>query len=465
MIVGPCAFLFGLHLCGAGVDLYDELLRPQFHFTSETNWLNDPNGLVFYRGEYHLFFQHNPTGNQWGNMTWGHAVSRDLVHWTQKADAILPDKLGTIYSGSAAVDVRNTAGFQSGKDPALVAMYTAAGGTSEESKGQPFTQCLAYSRDRGQTWAKYEHNPVLPHQVGENRDPKLVWFEPTRSWIVALFLDGDTYGLFSSPNLKEWTHLQTFHMPGCGECPDFFPMPIKNSAGQKWVFTSANGKYLVGDFDGKSFSFSGLPLQVDFGANYYAVQTFSGMPPKDGRRIQIAWMHGGQYPGMPFNQQMSFPCSMTLALMPEGPRLTRYPVHEISRLYRSKREWSDLHLVPNVDPLSKLSGDLWDIRIGASSQTDSVLELSCRGEPVRIDFGKSTVSCCGRTAPLPGALKKVRLLVDRTSIEVFGNDGAVSLTACFLPKVGAHDLSLTCNGGPVTIESLVVHALKSGWKG
>src|SRR5207249_4140580 len=230
--------------------LYAETYRPQFHFTAQQNWHNDPNGLVYYKGEYHLFFQHNPFGINWGNMTWGHAISRDLVHWEQIANAIEPDRLGTIFSGSAVVDWKNTAGFQTGKEKPLEAIYTAAGDTSPESKVQPYTQCIAYSNDRGRTWTKYAGNPVLKHIVGGNRDPKVVWHEATHRWILALYLDGDKFAFFSSPDLKNWAHLHDINVPGCGECPDFFEIPVEgNKTERKWVWTAANGHYLVGTFD------------------------------------------------------------------------------------------------------------------------------------------------------------------------------------------------------------------------
>ena len=201
---------------------YRESGRPQLHFTARTGWLNDPNGLVYFGGEYHLFFQHNPTGNNWGNMTWGHAVSTDLVTWRHLDNAISPDHLGTIYSGSAVIDHDNTAGFQTGAEAPIVAIYTAAGGSSPESDGQPFTQCLAYSNDRGRSWTKYARNPVLPHVVGENRDPKVIWYAPGQFWVMALFLDGESFALFTSPNLKRWTRTQTLAVPNSGECPDSF---------------------------------------------------------------------------------------------------------------------------------------------------------------------------------------------------------------------------------------------------
>ncbi len=161
--------------------LYDERCGPQFHFSPARNWTNDPNGMVFYKGEYHLFFQHNPTGLDWGNMTWGHAVSGDMLHWTQRKNAILPDEFGTIFSGSAVVDWNNTAGFQSGQQPVIVCIYTSAGGTSPESKGRPFTQLIAYSNDCGRTWVKYAKNPVLGHIAGGNRDPKVFWHRRAES--------------------------------------------------------------------------------------------------------------------------------------------------------------------------------------------------------------------------------------------------------------------------------------------
>ena len=274
--------------------LYDERYRPQFHFTPRKGWTNDPNGLVFYKGEYHLFFQHNPFGVKWGNMTWGHAVSPDLVHWTATgATPLNPTMLGTMFSGSAVVDWGNTAGLQSGAEKTIVSIYTAAGGTSPESKGQPFTQCMAYSNDRGRTWTKYAGNPVVPHIAGENRDPKVVWHAPTRQWIMALFLDGNTYRFLASPNLKNWTHAARYHVsPAPRECPDFFPMPVEGEPGTtKWVWTAANGHYLVGTFDGKRFIPEVMTQPGHYGKNYYAVQTYSDLPERaagagglDGRR-------------------------------------------------------------------------------------------------------------------------------------------------------------------------------------
>ncbi len=445
-------------------NLYREDYRPQFHFTPRTNWTNDPNGLVYYEGEYHLFFQHNPYGIPWGNMTWGHAVSPDLVHWTELQDALHPDRLGTMFSGSAVVDGNNTAGFRSGSEKTLVCIYTAAGGTSLLSRDQPFTQCIAYSSDRGRTWTKYEKNPVLPHVAGSNRDPKVVWHEPTQRWIMALFLDRNDFGLFSSPDLKTWTQLQTITVPDCGECPDFFEIPVEGEAKKQWVFTAANGRYLVGDFDGRKFTpLSSQPLPGNWGRNYYAVQTYSDTP--DGRRIQIAWMNGGRYPGMPFNQQMSFPGELKLRRLPDGLRLCRTPVREIERLHGEKHSRANQTLQPGENPLAAIQGDLFHIRAEIEPGAAAEITFRVRGEPITWAAREQKLAWKNFSAPL--ALNRGRLqlqiLVDRTSLEIFAQNGAVPFTGCFLPPPTDKSLGLTCSGGPAKIISLDVIELRSAW--
>ena len=431
---------------------YKEALRPQFHFTATKNWLNDPNGLVFYQGEYHLFFQHNPSGINWGNMTWGHAVSADLVHWKQLDHAIHPDKLGTIFSGSAVIDWNNTAGF--GKE-AMVCIYTSA--------GKPFTQSIAYSTDRGRTWTKYDKNPVLKHIVAENRDPKVIWHEPTKRWVMALFLDKNEYVFFASPDLKQWTELQRMTTPGCGECPDFFPMAVDGDRSKiKWVWTGANGRYLIGSFDGRKFTPDDLtPRQADWGRNYYAVQTYSDIPEGDGRRIQIAWMNGGKYPGMPFNQQMSFPCEMKLKTFPEGLRICRAPVKEIEKLHGKEHKFSGL-LKPGENPLAGIEGDLFDIRAEFELGDASEFGLRIRGEEVRYVVKDKRLHALGtaEVAPANGRVK-LQVLVDRTSIETFANDGRVAMTSCCLPK--GKGLELFATGGTVKVVEMSVFEMKGAW--
>jgi sucrose-6-phosphate hydrolase SacC (GH32 family) len=267
--------------------VYNEKYRPQFHFTPRKFWTNDPNGLVYYKGEYHMFFQHNPFGINWGNMTWGHAVSKDLIHWRQLRNAIEPDELGTIYSGSAVVDWNNTAGFQTGKERVLVAFYTSAG--KHAPVRRPYTQSIAYSNDRGRTWAKYKNNPVVEHIRGSNRDPKVIWYEPTKTWITALYLDGDDFTLLSSKNLKQWTRLHDVKLAESGECPDFFELPVDgNSENTRWVFWGADGTYLLGSFDGHKFTPESGPLESRVG-NHYAAQTYSdGQGQVSGHALQSA---------------------------------------------------------------------------------------------------------------------------------------------------------------------------------
>ncbi|HMS56094.1 MAG TPA: glycoside hydrolase family 32 protein [Fimbriimonadaceae bacterium] len=391
---------------------YQEPLRPQFHFTAKRGWLNDPNGLVYAKGEYHLFFQHNPFGTNWGNMTWGHAVSKDLVHWKQLPNAIEPDDRGTIYSGSAVTDPSNTSGLEAD----LIALYTSAGGNNDASKGKPFTQSLAFSRDNGRTWTKHPR-PIIGHIEAENRDPKVDWHEPTKHWIMALYLNRDDFAIFRSRNLVDWQETQRVSFPGSNECPDFFEMNVEGSRERKWVFTGANGRYWVGSFDGMQFRPEQEPLQVEFGANNYAVQSYYGLP--QGRRVQIGWMRDGHYPNMPFNQQMTFPCDLTLKKVNGLFRLHRFPVKEIESIWTK----------------GDAPGDLLDLecsfKIGKS-----VTRVNVNGVTVSFDPATSILSVLGRGAylePEKGRLS-LRMLVDRTSIEVFGNGGRVSLSMCKQPS-------------------------------
>src|SRR6185312_9067333 len=309
-------------------DLYHESLRPQFHFTSRCGWLNDPNGLVFYQGEYHLFYQHNPYGWNWGNMHWGHAVSKDLVHWKELPVALYPDEHGAMFSGSAVVDWNNTAGFQTGAEPALVAMFTAA--------GNPFTQGIAYSNDRGRAWTKYKNNPVIGHIVAENRDPKVVWFAPEKKWVMALYLDRNDYALFSSHDLKSWQKLSDVNLPGDSECPNFFEVQLDGDAhNTRWVFFGANGVYVVGKFDGQKFHSETQPQRLQNGNCWYASQVYSDIPPSDGRCILVPWGRlpdGEIFRGMPFNQMMGLPVELTLHSTGSGATLAVDPVRELKSL-------------------------------------------------------------------------------------------------------------------------------------
>ena len=447
-------------------DMYGEKYRPQFHFSSRRGWNNDPNGLVFYGGEYHLFYQHNPFGIRWGNMHWGHAVSADMIHWEELPDALAPDGQGTMFSGSAVVDHGNTAGFQTGDEKAVVCIYTAAGGTSPESKDQPFTQGIAYSTDRGRTWTKYAGNPVLGHVAGSNRDPKVIWYEPSGQWVMALFLDGHEYALYVSPNLKEWTELQRFELPGAGECPDFFELPVDGDAGNtRWLFWGANGTYLLGSFDGKTYTPDGPPLRYDWGGNSYAAQTFSDIPAGDGRRIQICWLRVN-LPEMPFNQMMTFPCELTLRTTESGVRLFSEPVREIEALRRTRHAWEGERLKPGDNPLSEIAGDAFQIRADVKLADAKTFGFTIRGVPVKYDVEKRQLSCAGKKVPLEPIDGRIRLeiLVDRPSLEIFGNDGLVYLPLGVISKTKDESLTMFATGGAAKIVSLEVFELQSAWE-
>ena len=439
--------------------LYHEAYRPQFHFTAKKNWLNDPNGLVFSDGEFHLFFQHNPGGIQWGDMHWGHAVSKDLFHWKELPIALSPTKLGTNFSGSAAIDAGNTTKFGKLGVPPLAAMYTAA--------GKPFTQCLVYSTDKGRTWTEYDKNPVLDHIAGENRDPRIFWHEPTREWKMALYLDGDEFAIFGSKDLKQWHELSRLHIPGSSECPELFQMPVEGEKNEsKWIFYGANCRYLVGTFDGKTFTPETEPRMLDFG-QFYASQTYSNAP--NGRRIQIGWMNGqGPLPNMPFNQQMGVPSDLVLRKGGEGYVILRTPAHEIEQLWSKTLKGENLTLAKANDTLGKLKGGAYDISLSFQLKIGAPIRIDIGGQELTIDPEHKSIKFLGREAPLTITVGRVdiRMLIDRSSAEFFLQDGSVSLTMYLPPdnvKPVNRKVALAYDEREVALERLVAHEIKSAW--
>jgi len=438
--------------------LYLERHRPQFHFSSRRGWNNDPNGLVYYADQYRLYYQHNPYGAKWGNMHWGHAVSPDLVHWQELGDAMYPDHLGTIFTGSGVVDWNNTSELQDGDQSVVVFVYTSA--------GDPFVQSIAYSNDGGRSLTKYASNPVMGHIVGRNRDPKVVWHEPTEHWVMALYLEANDYALFASPDLKRWTQLCDIQLPGCTECPDLFDLPVDGDpADTRWVFWGANGTYLLGQFDGATFEQEGDPLRYDWGGDSYAAQTWSDIPEEDGRRIQIAWLRV-DLPDMPFNQQMTFPCELTLRRTAEGIRLFSQPVEEIEGIREQRHSWRALTLQPGDDPLTVAAGDLLDVQVELAQEGVSELVLKIKGVPIVYDADKQQLSCDGRVAPLRLAEGRIRLrvLADRASFEIFGNDGEVALPIGLIPRDWKASLEISCRGGIAMVNVLDVYELRSAWR-
>lgn len=445
----------------AAQDLYREPLRPQFHFTSRRGWLNDPNGLVYYGGEYHLFYQHNPYGRNWGNMHWGHAVSKDLVHWQELPIALYPDEHGTMFSGSAVVDWNNTAGFQAGKEPALVAMFTAA--------GKPFTQGLAYSNDRGRTWTKYENNPVMGHMVAENRDPKLVWYAPENKWVMSLYLDHNDFAIFSSTNLKHWDQLSDFKLPDDSECPNFFPLPLAgNTNDQRWIFFGANGVYSVGKFDGKKFTPEAPPQRLQSGNCWYASQVFSDIPARDGRCILIPW---GRLPddtifhGMKFNQMMGLPVELMLrSTGSDGPTLEVNPVRELTALRRHTQTIRPQPLT-EANLLAGIKGDLVEIEAVLKVENTGEIVFDLRGVPLVYRVGSQKLSCLGRQVTLKPKDGKIalRIFVDRGAVDIFGAAGRLYMPMAAKMSPENQTLKLACKNGTATVESLQIHELQSAW--
>lgn len=434
--------------------LYAETLRPQFHFTSRRGWLNDPNGLVYFQGEYHLFYQHNPFGWNWGNMHWGHAVSRDLVHWKELPIAIYPRAFGDwAFSGSAVVDTRNTAGFQDGPSAALVAAYTSTG------RGE----CLAYSIDGGRTWVDYDQNPVVKHA---GRDPKLLWHEPTQRWVMAVYDEhaGKQWiAFYISPDLKTWEFAS--RIEGFFECPDLFELTANptGTAVKKWVLYAADGQYVLGDFDGRTFTPDSNDKHKLWYGNFYAAQTYSDAP--DGRRIQIGWGNGITFPGMPFNQQMTVPCELTLRKTVEGLRMFAEPVPELKTL-ANKKAFLTVPVTAESPISHDVTGELLDIEIELQPGTATIAQISVRGIPVFYNFEKRELSCRNVTAPLDPlhGVVALRILADRGSLEIFGNKGRVALSIAVIPDAKSQSIEVTTPKGALAVKAMRVSELDSAWK-
>ena len=436
--------------------LYREHLRPQFHFTArqwtrhklnpgphEEGWINDVNGLFYLDGEYHLFAQ------RWWSC-WLHAISKDLIHWEEVQPAFgKGGEFGGTQSGSAVVDSNNASGLAASKDtPVIVAFWSST---------DNLNQCISYSNDRGRTWTKYDKNPVLVHP---ERDPRVFWYEPGKKWVMILSGPGGTYALFESINLTGWRKLST--VPGFFECPDMFPLPVDGDRGRiQWVVIGGDGSYAVGDFDGVSFKPETEKRRTS-GPHFYATQTWNHIPEKDGRRIQIAWMRGGKYPNMPFNQQHTFPCELTLRTCGGTTRLFRKPIAEVSDLHKGKAEERGRTLVAGEELKLATEGDLFHLLAVFEMEKGAEAAFRIRGETLA--FAGDSLSLQGYTAPVTPDAKRIKLelLVDRTSIEAFANDGEGSLSACFLPSDDS--LAVKCAKGGLKVVSIAVYELESIWK-
>ncbi|HET6249937.1 MAG TPA: glycoside hydrolase family 32 protein [Tepidisphaeraceae bacterium] len=434
-------------------DIYREKLRPQFHFSPRIGWTNDPNGLVFYKGEYHLFFQHNPYGHDWGNMHWGHAVSHDLVHWEELPVALYPKKFGDwVFSGSAVVDKDNTAGFKTGADDPLVAAFTSTG------RGE----CIAYSNDRGRTWSEFAGNPVVKHN---GRDPRVLWHEPTKKWVMVVYDEGAgrAIAFYTSPDLKAWTFASKIE--GFYECPDLFELPVDgNQQNKRWVLTAASSEYMIGQFDGTKFTPETGKLPGQRGNALYAAQTFSDIPSKDGRRIQIGWGRVDA-PGMPFNQMMCFPCTLTLRTTPDGIRMCWNPVKEIEGL-RGDISFCHRQTIGEGKPSHPvLPAGLADVSMSFDPGTATEVGLHLPNLDIRYDVKAQVLSCGGNKASLPPLDGQIRLriLCDRTSVEIFANDGLVYMPMTANLADEKTGVQAYARGGNATLISFSTNRLTSIW--
>lgn len=444
-------------------NLYQEPLRPQFHFTSRRGWLNDPNGLVYKDGIWHLFYQHNPYNSIWDNMHWGHATSKDLIHWKEGPDALFPEAEGVMYSGSGFIVPQGKSGLPTTGGESIVLAYTAEG-TRSYVPGKRTEQALAFSRDGGKTFTKFQGNPVLPHVAGENRDPKVFWHAPTKRWVMALYLDGPDYGIFTSPDLVTWKQTQTYQIPGDTECPDLFPLAADGDSNKtRWVVWGANGRYLVGDFDGEKFTAQGGVKRHYFGAAY-AGQSYDNAP--DGRRVHFGWMRGeGAFPGAPFNLQMTLPMDFTLRSEGSELRLNAEPSPEVATLRKSTKEWKDLVFREGGDdPLDSFKEELFEVEAVISADTDAKhIGLRLFDEyPVLWETATGLFTDMeGKQEPIDGKLH-LRVFVDRASVEVFLNGTYHGRYIRRSPEKRA--LRLVADGGSMKLHSLKIHTLRSAWE-
>jgi fructan beta-fructosidase len=406
-----------------------DVVRPRFHFTAKRGWLNDPNGLVYHDGKYHLYFQHNPFGSEWGNMHWGHAVSTDLLNWTELPIAIAPPKHGDwAFSGSAMIDTENRSGWGTKENPPIVAAWTSTG------RGE----CISYSTDGGLTFKEYEGNPVVKHQ---GRDPRILWHEESKHFVMAVYNESEGkqwIAFHNSPDLKKWTF--TSKIEGYFECPELFPMIWPASGKTKWILYAADGQYVVGDFDGKTFTPEGKKHQLWYG-NFYASQTFSNAP--DSRRIQIGWARGIDSHNEAYNQQMNAPCELTLGREAGEFRLRANPVVEFEKQRQRSVPLAKVQLSDGEKTIASTRSRALDLECELMYR-DGIVELDVLGNKIRFAPEEKIVECGGVKAPYePGGIpQRLRVLLDSHSIEIFVNGGGPVLAAPALTQQTSSEIRL-----------------------
>jgi sucrose-6-phosphate hydrolase SacC (GH32 family) len=447
---------------GAGADFpyrlgnYDEPLRPQFHFTAPMGWLNDPNGLWFEGGLYHLSYQASPfsLASELGKF-WGHATSPDLVHWTHVPIMLHPgvNIPGPAWSGSTVEDVDDTSGLRTGARPALVTLYTDTNrGTS-----------IATSNDRGLTWKPYAMNPVAVGGPNEQtRDPHVFWHEPTKRWVCLLYENGTT--IYTSPNLKDWK--KTGNVAFGFECPDAYELPVDGDAAKrKWVLQDASGAYLLGTFNGETFSpDSPTPQRMNASSDFYASQTFYRRTFPDDRVVQIGWIRGSSATA-PWNQALTFPTEVRLRTFPQGVRVARTPIAEIASLRGTPQHLGAAVVAAQVNALATLSGRAFDLEIVIDRAETTASALTFRLGAASFVYDVAMGTIWGATVSPRVGHVTVRILRDWGQYEVYVNDGEVSYTKDFAFAAGDASVSLAATGGQLALVSADLYPLARAWPG
>lgn len=485
---------------------FTEQHRPQFHFSPPANWMNDPNGMVFHNGEYHLFYQFYPDSNVWGPMHWGHAISKDMIYWEHLPIALYPDNLGYIFSGSAVVDHQNTSGFGTQDNPPLVAIYTYHLMEGEKAGRNDYqTQGIAFSLDNGRSWTKYAQNPVLKNPgIKDFRDPKVIWYEASKKWIMILAVQ-DHVEFFESRDLKSWNKLSEFGLGvgshgGVWECPDLFPLKVDGEE-EKWVMLlsinpgAPNGgsgtQYFIGNFDGKSFTNDKLPdqsLWIDYGRDNYAGVTWSNIPESDGRRLFLGWMGNWEYaqvvPTTVWRSAMTLPRELSLTKTSAGIRLASHPVKEVESLAgkafilekttvkdekiltSSEMETGQFEVQIDLDSTSKrdfsieLFNTLGEKLVIRYSQEQNTV-LVDRTAAGKNDFSPNFSGIAKGPRSITSYPTDIRLFVDHSSVEIFMDNGLLVMTETFFPSEPFKHVKIVSK--EIRVRSVRVRELKRIW--
>jgi fructan beta-fructosidase len=473
---------------------YKEPYRPQVHFSPKEHWTNDPNGLVYFEGEYHLFFQYNPFGDVWGHMSWGHAVSPDLIHWQELPVALREENGVMIFTGSVVIDRGNSSGFCLGSKPCMVAVYT---GHTPGTKTKPAlqTQNLAFSNDRGRTWTKYSNNPVLNLNLSDFRDPDVFWSEQSTRWIMAVSLPNDHKVLFyGSQDLKHWDRVSEFGPAGATsgqwECPDFFQLPVDaDPSKRRWVLKvglnpgglqgGSGEQYFIGSFDGTRFVNDNPPtlaLWSDYGKDCYCALTFNNLPASRSP-VMLGWMNNWQYadkvPTHPWRGQMTIPRELSLQTFPEGIRLVQKPAEALKSLRETHYPDLTIHgrsffVTATMEPRgAKQAG--WKLLSDHGAYTaigydDSRKEVFVdRTHSGEVGFSKDFPARTAAHISAPTGPLSFDILVDRNSIEVFTAGGRVALTNLVFTTGDSQIVFFSEGGTPAKFLSADSWSLRSIW--